>query len=108
MANENGNITLYNLIHSDNDLWKSSEIAFMKAAALIKAESPLTNHHDVRLQWANQVWSNPKETVEANKLKIAMDDLLILAEKSTDDNIESVVGKLAPEGGVVIKPKIIE
>jgi hypothetical protein len=70
MANENGNIELYNLLHSEGDLWKSAAIAAMKLADGIKDEPKDTDHHEVRMQWAQNVLSNPDGWVMANKWNI--------------------------------------
>jgi hypothetical protein len=70
MANENGNIELYDLLHSEGDLWKSAAIAAMKLADGIKDESKDTDHHEVRMQWAQNVLSNPYGWVMANKWNI--------------------------------------
>jgi hypothetical protein len=70
MANENGNITIYNLLNSEGDLWKSAAVAAMKAAVDVINESVNTPHHNERMQWAHNILNNPDQWVKENKWSI--------------------------------------
>lgn len=97
MANELGNITKYNLLHSEGVLWQSAAIAAMKAAVDIKNESPNTNKHSERIQWAYDVLANPDNWVTAHRWDIIQNSSISTnGHSSTDSDIEFVVAGLIP------------
>lgn len=97
MANELGNITTYNLLKSEGELWQSAAIAAMKAAVNIKNESPETQRHTERMQWAGNVLANPDTWVTAHKWDIIQNPTIATnGHTSTDSDIEYVVAGLVP------------
>lgn len=107
MANENGNVDLYNLLHSEGDLWKSSTIAAIKAAIIIQNESPTTDHHEAKISWATQVLANPDQWISDNKWKIIENKVISTGgHKSIDGNIENVVTCLTPAPSADIVDKV--
>lgn len=97
MANELGNITKYNLLHSEGALWQSAAIAVMKLAVDIKNEAPTVDHHQARLQWAYQVLANPDQWVTENRWNIINNPTLATnGHTSSDSDIEFVIAGLVP------------
>lgn len=88
---------LYDLIHSDGDLWKKAEVAAWKAATAINYESAGTANHAARLLWATGVLANPAAWVLANKLKLLENASLQTAgHLASDNDVEFVVIACAP------------
>ena len=96
--NENGNITVYNVLHSEGALWQSAEIAALKAATVIQNESVNTPRHTERLQWMYNVIADPDAWVQANKWNIVQAgiSLIVSGSAATDNNVEAVVNGLVP------------
>ena len=90
-------LDIYNLLHSDGDLWKKTEAAAWKAATAIVYEDPGTANHAARLEWANTVLADAAAWVVANKTKLLENATIQSAgHSSTDNDVEFVVASLAP------------
>jgi len=88
---------LYDLIHSDGDLWKKAEVAAWKAATAIKYESAGTTNHAARMTWANDILANPAAWVTTNKLKLLENaSLQTSGHLASDNDVEYVVISCAP------------
>jgi len=97
MANELGNITTYNLLHSEGALWQSAAVAAMKSAVNIKNENPETQRHTERMQWAYDVLANPDNWVTAHRWDILQNPTIAAnGHSSSDSDIEFVVAGLVP------------
>lgn len=109
MANENGNVKLYDLLKSEGDLWKSATIEAMKAALNITSENPNTDHHEVRRQWAYNVLSDPDQWMKDNKWNLLQNVTLVESgNKSTDNDISSAVTKLVPAQAIIKDEKPLQ
>ena len=95
--NELGNITKYNLLHNEGALWQSAAIAAMKAAVNIKNETPTTQRHTERMQWAYDVLANPDNWVTAHRWDIIQNPTIATnGHSSSDSDIEFVIAGLVP------------
>ena len=95
--NELGNITKYNLLHTEGALWQSAAVAAMKAAVNIKNENVNTPKHTERLQWAYNVLVNPDNWVTAHRWDIIQNPTIATnGNTSSDSDIEFVVAGLVP------------
>ena len=90
-------LDLYHLMNSDGDLWKKVEAAALNAAIAIKYEDPLTTNHAARLEWANEVFADPKTWTVTNKAKVLENATIKAAGHSaTDNDVTFVVASIAP------------
>lgn len=88
---------IYDLLHSDGDLWKKAEVAALIAAIAVNYESAATANHEARLIWAQAVFNDPPQWVKDNKVKILENPTVLAAGHfATDNDVQYVVNGLVP------------
>ena len=95
MANEKGNIDLFTLMTSAGVLWQNATVCALKAAYDVLNESASTNRHAERVQWAQNVISNPSSWVDQNRYRILQNATVRSGGHSaTDDQVQVAVNSL--------------
>lgn len=88
---------LYDLLHSDGDLWKVAEVAVIIAALGVKYEDPSTTNHAARLEWATAVLDDAPAWVKANKVKV-LENVTVrnAGHAAADADVQFVINGLVP------------
>ena len=90
-------LEIYNLIHSDGDLWRKAYAAAFVAATSVIYEDPATANHAARLEWANATRADLAGWVAANKAKILENATVVAAGNlATDNDVQIAVNSLVP------------